>query len=393
MRARGLVAWVAGLVVVSAAAVACASVESRSPLEERPDGSTTNPGSSGGVADAAPAPLQPLRGDGVMLVHAAEFPPLRICFEGRPGAKPIPDAHTMPDANIVGLDIGTGIRLPPIRQTDKLGKVFVIEVDPSRIRSGFDENATCGELICEVGSGPQCLTAGRDYAVSPTEIDAPQLGVDRLTVLAVKGCGNGFQIGQLGVDSAECGASWDILAGNVSVQRIENLELSTRAPGVLPVQLVNLSARLSPALGNLEVRYGPLSPVLADGGADAGASALEEVATNPPLDVVSAARKLTLPDGDETVYGTRGFVIERKTGSGNAFSVSASLAEVQESSSPLSLPGDYYKSASNYALLLLGDPRAQAANDPRRVHLIAVPMTEPSDPSDAGADDAGSADR
>ena len=396
-------ALVVAFVSAAAASAACASLGDGQAVGFGEDGGpNASSSSSSGGADAG-SPLQPQQPTGVMLVHAAEFPPLRVCFEGRPEARPLPDTTTMPDANIVGLDIGTGIRLPPIRGAGRLGKMFVIEIDPTRIRTGFDESATCGELICPPGSRSQCLTEGRDYAVT-TAFEENALGADALTILAIRGCGNAFQLTQLGVASAECGPQWDNLAGNISVERIGPLDPRRRAAGVLPVQLVNLAPLLSPAFGAVNVRFGPLDadadagPIdggATDGGeADAGsASALEQVAESPPLYTLAPARDLSLPGGDESVYGTRGFVIERKTGSGNAFRFSASLADVQEASAPLELPDAFYAGASSYALLMLGDPRVVGSNDPRRVHLVAVPATGPTAGPDGGATADASADR
>ena len=369
------------LVAAAVASAACGDVTSASFAgESGPTGrGQVDAGSAtgdGADPSAVPAPQQP--SNGVMLVHAADFPALRVCFEGRPGARPIPDSTTMPDANIVGLDVGAGIRLSPIRNDKPLGKVYVIEVDPSRIRNGFDENATCGHLICAPGSGPQCLTAGRDYAEAAAPIGDTSLGADALTILAIKGCGNAFQIDAIGVNASDCGVGWDNLKGNVKAESITNLALGQRPAGKLPVQLVNLSKYLDPkTLGALTVQYGDVL-------AEAGAPTLSNVANDPPVDQPAPSKDLDLPTDDESVYGTRGFVIERKTGSGPAFSVRTSLADVQEDSSPLSLPADYYQGSSKYALLLLGDPRAQAS-DPRRVHLIAVPMTDPADAVDTDA--------
>jgi hypothetical protein len=393
----GLLA-LAATAVVGLASAACGDALSAS-IDDAAEPTGRGPADGGGVsADStgagAPAPQQP--SNGVMLVHAADFPALRVCFEGRPGARPIPDTTTMPDANIVGLDIGTGIRLAPIRNDRPLGKVFVIEVDPGRIRNGgFDENATCGELICEPGNG-RCLTAGRDYATVSAPIGESALGVDKLTILAIKGCGNGYQIGAIGVTAGDCGPTWNNLLGNVSADLIGDLALEQRPAGVLPVQLVNLSKYLDPKTqGALTVHYGDLDAPDAGGAPEAGAPTLVEVIKDPAIDEPSPTKNLPLPAADETVYGKRGFVIERKTGAGNAFALRTSLADVQENSSPLSLPAEYYAGSSKYALLLLGDPRAQTPGDPRRVHLIAVPMTDPADATetdaDAGAATAGDA--
>jgi hypothetical protein len=73
-----------------------------------------------------------------------------------------------------------------------------------------------------------------------------------------------------------------------------------------------------------------------------------------------------------------------------------SLARIQSLSSPRDVPPTYYAAASNYALLLLGDPNAKLADggadtdDRRRLHFLAVPVIEPK--TDGGADgvDGGS---
>ena len=70
-----------------------------------------------------------------------------------------------------------------------------------------------------------------------------------------------------------------------------------------------------------------------------------------------------------------------------------SLADIQKSSSPRDIPPSYYATASNYALLVLGDPNAKLADggpdtdDRRALHVLAVPVVEPK--SDGGADDGG----
>jgi hypothetical protein len=69
-----------------------------------------------------------------------------------------------------------------------------------------------------------------------------------------------------------------------------------------------------------------------------------------------------------------------------------SLARIQKLSSPRDLPPTYYAAASNYALLLLGDPSATVldggpSDDRRGLHFLAVPVIDPKD--DAGTDGGG----
>ena len=66
------------------------------------------------------------------------------------------------------------------------------------------------------------------------------------------------------------------------------------------------------------------------------------------------------------------------------------LEQVQAISAPRELPTTYFGIASNYALLLLGDPAPRlfdggADTDGRRaLHLVAIPVIDPK--ADAGAD-------
>src|SRR5205823_5022149 len=105
-------------------------------------------------------------------------------------------------------------------------------------------------------------------------------------------------------------------------------------------------------------------------------------------------------DKDDAVFAAQGFRVairgeDAGADAGASFFVDTSLAEVQALSAPRDLPGDYYRAASNYVLLLLGDPSvpprlvdggSNPAFDARRgVHLLAVPVVAPND-AGAGGD-------
>jgi hypothetical protein len=111
---------------------------------------------------------------------------------------------------------------------------------------------------------------------------------------------------------------------------------------------------------------------------------------------------LALDTSNDAVFAANGFRVTLRDAdagadAGATFVRDTSLAEVQALSSPRDVPGDYYQAASNYVLLLLGDPGVpqtldggpNPAFDPRRgVHILAVPVVAP----DAGSDAAAPAD-
>jgi hypothetical protein len=127
----------------------------------------------------------------------------------------------------------------------------------------------------------------------------------------------------------------------------------------------------------------------------------EPVATNPALfgkAEPAEPAKLAYEASDIAVYDSVGFRVRfaatAKDGGAGATEkiLDESLASIQKSSSPRDVPPTYYAAASNYALLLLGDPAARLADagrtevDRRRLHLLAVPVIGPkSDDLDGGA--------
>jgi hypothetical protein len=377
-----------GLLIVAAAA--CSNSDSQSGLfgdRDKPGANYGDGGNSpeknGGDSAGSAAPGSPTA-TGVVLVHAAAFPAFRLCFENSPASLPQPDSKVMPEANVVGVEVGSVVRIDPLIAP---GKIYVINEKAVRGAPG-NEGVSCGELV---GSGSRSLTADNDYHVAGT-IDRA-LGADHVQVLAITGCGSQAFLNKLGAASANCSIGttqpWNTTTGNLEARV---LDLATTPEGAtdvsLPVQLLHVAPLLDAQLGtaSLEVSFGDLS---------ATGKLPQQVASKTPLLTTSDQVMLQVDQAREDFYGTNGFRIElREPGGATKFSVDESLAAVQDLSSPRDVPTSYYRVASNYALLLLGDPSVPttldggAPNpDRRRVHLLAVPVLDPSR-ADAGADAA-----
>src|SRR5947209_3740033 len=114
-RSAGLLA----LVTLVGGAIACDSAASSAGFDSSsPTGSSPNPGDniggdagSGGASSGTP---QAATASGVVLVHAAAFPPFRLCFANQLAKQPQPDRQVMPEANVVGVEQGSLIRLDPL---------------------------------------------------------------------------------------------------------------------------------------------------------------------------------------------------------------------------------------------------------------------------------------
>jgi hypothetical protein len=286
------------------------------------------------------------------------------------------------------VEIGSVVRIDPLKAP---GKIYVINEKAIRSTAGDPTAVKCGTLL---GSGSQSLVLDNDYHVANT-ISEP-LGNGRVHVLAITGCGSKAFLNSLGAKEDNCGEGttrpWNTTSGNLEARVIA---LSTSPVGAtkstLPVQLLHVAPALEAQLGTatLDITFGDLR--------SAGAVP-QSVASKPKLLATSPAVTLNVDQSNEAVYGNYGFRIGLREADGTTKLTSEqSLAAVQDLSSPNEVPTTYFQTPSSYALLLLGDPRVSAtldggASNPDRryVHLLAVPVLDPSQiTADAGADGGG----
>lgn len=345
-----------------------------------------SPEDAGSSDAASPQPMTRDAGaiataSGVVILHAAAFPAFRLCFENYPDLPPQPDRTVMPQANVVGVEVGSVVRISPLEKAP--GKVYVI--NQRKVLAGPDDVAKpCGQTLREFIPDIEFHVAG--------QLDEP-IGASRVTLLAITGCGSGAYINALGVPKEDCGPEWNETSGSLRARTLTLLPTSVATETSLPVQVVHmaplLEAKRQPGEA-IEVSFGAL---------DAGPGALaQNVVTTPPLFDASPPVTLKLDQTKETTYGTHGFRIAVQSNGADAsaaFSVEQSLADIQDLSFSQTVPTSYYMEASNYALILLGDPRVQptypdGGPNPdyarRSVHLLAVPVKAPTD---AGAPPLG----
>ena len=383
--------WLSAAVSLVAVATACSMAGSADALAgsggAAPPENVGDPSGRGGTDSEGTGTMAPgtPTANGLIFVHAATFPSYRLCFENHPNLLPQPDSKVMPAANVVGVEVGSVVRVDPIEAP---GKIYVVRERVVRTAPGETTGVPCGELL---GNGSQALDRNTDYfeatvAGQPLGVQTA-LGKNSVHVLAITGCGDSALVTSVGADSSVCGAGWDSSAGNLAANVID---LPTSAQGAtessIPVQLVHLSPAIQQALGpaKLEITFGDLS---------APGPLPSAVASDLPLLQTSAPVSLDVDQSDTKVYGTYGFRVRGvQQGGPETFAFDQSLAAVQDLSAPRDVPTSYYRVASNYALLLLGDPAVPAkldggANNPdrRRVQLLAIPVLDPAT-LDAGAD-------
>ena len=376
---------IAAVIALSGLVYACGSIGASTYGDSTGGRGPNEPGSSAADAGSAPFPAGDKLGpvdNAVILVHAAKSQSFRLCFknESELDRRPQPDSQVMPEANVVGVEVGSAVRLGPLKGAP--GEIFLF--DEPLIRAvypqfGGNVGPTCRNLLS--GSNPLSK-----IAVSLGTIDKDlSTGVH---LLVVRGCPGNGPLDKHSV--AECGASWNATSGNLGVSEVELHGAYRPTNGTLPAQVVNLSQPLEGARAGRDV-------VITFGDLVAPDAKVEKVASNPQLFGSAAPlepAQLTYPTSDQAIYATSGFRVQLAApgdGSAGKKVLEQTLQAIQNLSSPRDLPPSYYATASNYALLMLGDPDAKLADggadsdERRNLHFLAVAVVNPKK-GDAGAD-------
>lgn len=363
----------AAVTTAAAAIVACGSSDDALSAfgDGRDAGSRADSGgfspADGGVASDA-ATMIPA--NGIVIVHAADFGAFRLCFKGVPNRRPIPSADLLPESNLLGVDVGSAVRIDPIAEA--LNEVYAFAVDD--IKSFYPPGKagpTCGELL----SVP---------------------GVDAHEVANIK-------------DNLAFGVHLLALRGSLADQdlRLEKITLNAfdRPFDTLPVQVLPLARDLALRAGNRKV--GVAAGLIDPDAGDAGPmdpfveGAFTSGVVTPKMPVL-----LDYDPNDEGAFAASGFVVtlggplDAGIDAGDGGDAGPrevifrqSLADIQRLSAPRSLPTTYFNAASSYVLLLLGDAqeRDAAADERKRLHFLAVPMKSAAT-GDASIEDAASTD-
>lgn len=381
---------------VSGLAYACGDIGASAFDSRGADGTETTPPNAAGTASDAGAPPtsrdnEPLVDNAVILVHAAKSQAFRLCFgnEKELDRRPQPDSEVMPEANVVGVEVGAAVRIGPL--AGKPGDVYLFE-EPL-IRAYYP-------AFGGAGSGPSCRSLLSNPSLGNLAIKIGTVDVDLATgvhLLVVKGCPANSPLRTFGV--GQCGADWTAAKGNLAVKEIGLSAIKRTGADVLPAQVVNLSQQL-------EGQRAGRSLIVSFGNADDTGAPRATVATNPvPFGDPSPDQpaKLSYTSSDTAIYETLGFRVAFATtppdagvdagadaGSDAGVVVTTvldqSLARIQKLSSPRDVPPTYFAAASSFALLLLGDPTvapgAGADEERQSLHFIAIPIALPK--TDAG---------
>jgi len=365
---------------------ACSSLDSASDVQRLDGGASSDasaPDSSLRPGDAGVASV--IEANAIVLVHAAAFPAFRVCFDGVLGDQPQPSEEVMPEANVVGVDVGTAVRLPA--RAERLGRAFVFP--EKNLRQYYPivgvDGLTCQELLTTLGIKESAVEVGQVTEDLSRGVHALVLG----------GCLPSTDDPIASTD--RCGADWNAAKGNLKLTTLSLMAYARVGDTRLSVQLLQLSPALQRRADGraLGLAFGPI-----DGGAPApfieSAVPFGEAVPDPPatLDYAAADIESYATSGVFVTLGgaldDAGAPLAPDAGAAREVLVAQSLAEIQKRSSSRSLPSDWFSAASSYVMLSVGDTDPRLGDggvdvDPRRaLHLLAIPLATP----DAGSPDA-----
>ena len=355
-----------------AAAFAACSDATTTEVASRSDGGSKSDASF--PTDDAGAALPGLTARGILLVHAASVPPLRVCFGGRPDLPPLPvdpDAK-MPESNVVGLDVGSVVRLPNV--AGALGQVYAFPEAELRkqVKADGGDTYACRDLVSSSTFGASGMRFGEVSGDLSTG----------LHLVALTGCESAQR--DPTASAARCGADWTAGAGNLTAVHAPLRAARRNAPMRMPVQVVQLSPSLEARAATRPLAFG----VDPDEGTSEGA-----LVGLFPFGVPAPAEpeEIALPIEDAGAFATTNLVVDVVTeaDAGRERVLSQTLAETQRLTLPGTIPPAFFASISSFLVLTLGDVEAPPdAGDPRsRLHLLAVPLAIPS-AADASADES-----
>lgn len=353
----------------AAAAIACGMAdESAFAVGGEGDGgasSSSGGSSSGGFADTGTAPTM-IPANGIVIVHAADFGPFRLCFANEASRRPIPSADLLPESNLVGVDVGSAVRIDPISGSP--GTVYAFAVDDIK---GFYDPGQAGPSCNDLITG-----AAFQYAHEVAKVES----------------------------DLSSGVHLMVLRGSTASQdlRLETIRLDAfnRPSNTLPVQVLELARNLEARAGNRKVG---VAAGLVDAGDAGGLEVFVEGPFQPNVPAPAMPVALDYEPGEEGVYATSGFLVtlgaplDAGADAGDAGAreviLAQSLADIQRMSAPRALPGPWFDAASSYVLLLLGNAQETdaAADALERLHFLAVPVAAPptsdaGEPTDASTD-------
>jgi hypothetical protein len=410
------------LVALVAGAVACGSASLATMSDNGAGGDgTTSPGAfngaDSGTSDNSPTAGQDGANDpsvsGIIAVHASRnLPAFRLCFPQYADRLPLPDDKVMPNANVVGVDIGSAVHIGsfattplgsdtsldggaageggaeggqdagatgPSGNTADAGdptSIYVIEEKLTRqfYPQGQDASSypDCAQLVSVLkanGYDGHGLYSISSVNAVDTGIFATGAGVN---LLVIEGC-----LPDPSLTPADCGDSFTTTAGNLRYRIVPSLPvpLTSEDAGsnVLNFQAMLLSQRVKSSIDTMQTvtfSFGQLDSV-ADGGLPG-----QQVGSLTGLGTLAPAMPVAtyFPASSPSDYDNYGFVLQYGQNT-----LAQSLAQIQAQSSPRDLPQDFYLLPSNFVVLIVGDPTVQAtaAGPGASLHLLAVPVRDP----------------
>jgi hypothetical protein len=347
-------------------------------LEAGSDGHSPPPDSS--ITDDAPAdvgaealtPSPFTASPTAFFIHATpNLFPVRICLEAAGtmlNDYPYPDDSPLPQTNFPGIAPGGAVNVDAVlafAAAHELVTLHLVKADHVLVASATPGSTMdCDELV-------NSSALSSDHVITFDEVNLRELRTHTVHALVLGGCLPDDTLSDL-----VCGEDFDPTQGNLSIR-------TTGASPALyaePTTAYVVPMHLSPSLAayqnesSLELTFGLL-----------GDTSTSILSPNVPFEVATLDPSPFTPPADLPRFADTGFTLAKVDAtSDRTLLLEASLAHVQQVTSPFDTPDAFFTGANGFFLVLLGDVSGSdpwlvngtwnPAYDGRGLHALALPF-------------------
>ena len=345
-----------------------AGSDGHSPL---PDGSITDDAPADvGAEMFTPSPFT--ASPTAFFIHAApNLFPVRICLEAAGtmlNDYPYPDDSPLPQTNFPGIAPGGAVNVDAVlafAAAHEFVTAHLIKADHILVASATPGSTMdCDELV-------NSSVLSSDHVITFDEVNLRELRTHTVRALVLGGCLPDDTLSDL-----VCGEDFDPTQGNLSIR-------TTGASPALyaePTTAYLVPMHVSPSLAayqnesSLELTFGLL-----------GDTSTSILSANVPFEVATLDPSPFTPPANLPRFGDTGFTLAKvDAASDRTLLLEASLAHVQQVTSPFDTPDAFFTGANGFFLVLLGDVSGSdpwlvsgtwnPAYDGRGLHALALPF-------------------
>ncbi len=333
------------------------------------DGSIKDVSSDGtaDVATLAPFVASPT----AYFVHAAaNLFPVRVCMEAAGtmlNEYPYPDDSPLPETNFPGIAPGGAVNIDALLAAADLQEtvtLHLLKADHILVASATPGSTmNCDELV-------NTSALSSEHVVTFDDVDLRDLRMHAVRTLVVGGC-----LPDATLSEEVCGGGFDPTDGNLAIRSIgasPKLNMEPTSASIVPVHISPSLSAFQPD-HSLELTYGRF-----------GIENPFVLSADVPFETAPSFPGPFSAPSDLERFADTGFSLSKVGPGDRTVLLDASLAHVQQVTSPYEMPDTFFTGANGFFLVLVGDVSESEpwlldgawnpAYDGRGLHALALPF-------------------